>query len=298
MNKIGFVDTFDGVQQFFMDIITKSIDPNAIVDNVNPDVLIFSDALFGNRNQFITSARHRIFYTGENSEWLGTNLSDYEYDTAFTFDHREDERHIRLPLWMLNIHYLSTRYGYTLDDLVTRSSPIRSDLSTRKFCGYVQRNPDCFYRNRAFDRISAEVSQIDAGGPHKNNIGYVIPRDDKGILRKFEWLQNYKFSLAYENSSTPGYATEKILEAYVGKTVPIYWGSPTIEMDFNQAAFINRHAFVTEEDFINEIKRVHSDANRYEEYYSQPLMTLYHKAKYSNQLIKIRNRLKEILNAS
>lgn len=292
MNKIGFVDTFDGVQQFFMDIINR-IDPAAVIDNEKPDILIFSDSLFGHRNRLITSARHRIFYTGEN---VAADPNVYKFDTAFTFDHIEDDNHIRLPLWMLNIHYLTTRYQLSMDNLIYRKSN-HIDIFNRKFCGYVQRNPGCEYRNRAFDRISSEVSRIDAGGPHKNNIGYVIPRDDKGILRKFEWLQNYKFSLAYENSSTAGYITEKVLEAYIGNTVPIYWGSPTVEMDFNQAAFINRHSFISEEHFLDEIRITNENSERYKDYYYQPLMIEYHKAKYFNQLIKIRAKLREILNA-
>lgn len=61
---------------------------------------------------------------------------------------------------------------------------------------------------------------------------------------KIETLSNYKFSLAYENmSGANGYITEKIFDALVAKTVPVYWGAENIEKYVDQKAFIDRRIF-------------------------------------------------------
>ena len=42
-------------------------------------------------------------------------------------------------------------------------------------------------------------------------------------------LWNSMFSICVENSSNKGYHTEKIIDAFLSKTVPIYWGCPNLE---------------------------------------------------------------------
>ena len=42
-------------------------------------------------------------------------------------------------------------------------------------------------------------------------------------------LWNSMFSICVENSSNRGYHTEKIIDAFLSKTVPIYWGCPNLE---------------------------------------------------------------------
>jgi hypothetical protein len=42
-------------------------------------------------------------------------------------------------------------------------------------------------------------------------------------------LWNSMFSICVENSSNRGYHTEKIIDAFLSKTVPVYWGCPNLE---------------------------------------------------------------------
>ena len=44
------------------------------------------------------------------------------------------------------------------------------------------------------------------------------------IERKSEGLNNYCFSISIENSVSRGYFTEKLLDCFAARTVPIYWG--------------------------------------------------------------------------
>ena len=42
-------------------------------------------------------------------------------------------------------------------------------------------------------------------------------------------LWNSMFSICIENSTNKGYHTEKVIDAFLSKTIPIYWGCPNLE---------------------------------------------------------------------
>ena len=66
-----------------------------------------------------------------------------------------------------------------------------------------------------------------------NNIG------TDGVESKLDFLRDYKFSIAFENTESEGYTTEKIVDAYKARSIPIYWGNPKITEEFNPDSFIN-----------------------------------------------------------
>jgi hypothetical protein len=55
--------------------------------------------------------------------------------------------------------------------------------------------------------------------------GHHIVTDINGKKRLWDSM----FSICVENSSNRGYHTEKIIDAFLSKTVPIYWGCPNLE---------------------------------------------------------------------
>ena len=60
---------------------------------------------------------------------------------------------------------------------------------------------------------------------------------------KHDLLGQYKFTIAFENTAYPGYVTEKIIDAMVAGSVPIYLGAPDIGNHVPQNAFIDASAF-------------------------------------------------------
>jgi len=46
--------------------------------------------------------------------------------------------------------------------------------------------------------------------------------------RKLRVMNNYKFSLCFENCAFPGYVTEKIFDCFLSSCIPIYFGAPDI----------------------------------------------------------------------
>lgn len=52
-------------------------------------------------------------------------------------------------------------------------------------------------------------------------------------------LWNSMYSICIENSSNKGYHTEKIIDAFLSKTIPIYWGCPDLEeLGYNPEGYI------------------------------------------------------------
>lgn len=60
---------------------------------------------------------------------------------------------------------------------------------------------------------------------------------------KHDLLRHYKFTIAYENTAYPGYVTEKIIDAMVAASVPLYMGAPDIYEQVPAEAFIDVRSF-------------------------------------------------------
>ena len=64
---------------------------------------------------------------------------------------------------------------------------------------------------------------------------------------KHELLSRYKFTITYENTAYPGYVTEKVIDAIVAGSVPVYMGAPDIVEQLPAEAFIDARAFSSPE---------------------------------------------------
>jgi hypothetical protein len=188
----------------------------------------------------------RIFVTGENVS-PDFNISDY----AIAFDPITfGDRYCRLPLFRL--------YHDAYACLTAARPPANQVLAGKRgFCAYVMSNvrDSADERVRLFEALS-RYKTLDSGGRWRNNVGG--PVDDKLAFQK-----NYKFVLAIENSSTPGYLTEKFAEAAQADAVPIYWGDPTVAETFNPGAFVNCHDFDTPEAVAQHVAEIDNDDKRY-----------------------------------
>lgn len=254
--RLGFTDTFFGLADtFFTDLLSQRY--NVIRDDVNPEVLIFGDENFGQNNvNYDPNKTFKLFFTGENRRFW-----HYKCHAGVTFDHIDDPLHFRLPLYVPVIWGLQTEHKYPFLD--NNLLDVREKTS---FCSFVNKNASSQKRIEFFHKLSA-YKKIDAGGPVLNNTGTQVgpkPRD------KIDFLSTRKFNLCFENSSHAGYVTEKIVDAFYAKTIPIYWGSPTVEVDFNPEAFLNWHDYGDDEKFIQRIIEVDNNDELYYHMLSQP----------------------------
>jgi hypothetical protein len=123
-------------------------------------------------------------------------------------------------------------------------------------------NPNCKERNYFFHELS-NYKIVDSGGRFLNNTG--LP-----VENKMEFIKDYKFVIAFENSSYPGYTTEKLIEPFLVNSIPIYWGNPVVGKDFNTKSFINIEDVSQFDGAIKKIIELDNDDEKYLAMLNQP----------------------------
>lgn len=258
--KLGFTDTHDHLAAFFNHVLSMRYDVE-IVKDAEPDFLIFGDRNFGTDNlNFDKDKVTKIFYTGENQR-----PEDYECHYAITFDHNYYPWHYRLPLFVIYLWALKNVHKSKYDKNYMLKPEIKKKTG---FCSFVVKNSKPKERRIFYNKLT-EYKKIDSGGALFKN----IEGDLEGEVAKIEFLSSRKFNLCFESYSYPGYATEKILHSYLAGSVPIYWGSETIESDFNPKSMINVHNFAEYSDAIEYIKKIDESDGHYEWMVNQPKFT-------------------------
>lgn len=239
--KLFFTDFwpgFDYEDNYFTRLLAEDHDIELTADN--PDFLIYS--VWGTR--FERYKCMRIWFTGENIR------PDFrQCDWAFSFDHSDDPRNYRLPLYAL------------FDDVEKLARPRDIDAlinSKTGFCNFLYSNPGPKERIEFFRKLST-YKKVDSGGRVMNNLGYRVPD-------KMEFLSRYKFTLAFENGNYPGYTTEKLFEPLLVGSLPVYWGNELAGLDFNPASFLHRKDFPSDEAMIEHIIEIDRDDALYRKY--------------------------------
>ena len=205
-------------------------------DLAKADLLVFGDF----SNDHWAYSGKKVYLTGENM------LPDFDQcDLAFTPAETPDEpRAVRLPL-----------YAQVLDDAAELIRPEGYDatphLGRPGFCSFVVSNGLCRTRNRIFKAIHRR-RPVASGGRHFNNTGGPVP-DKMGFLRGF------RFNIACENSRSPGYITEKLIDPILAGSVPVYWGAPDVLRDFDPRCMINASDYATLDELADAVLRVDAD---------------------------------------
>lgn len=210
------------------------------IDKEHPDYLFYS--CFGNEHLFYEDCI-RIFWSDENI-MPDLNICDY----ALSLSNLQcDDRTFRKYSGFL----------YRKDSHLVLPVLKEEALLNRKFCNFVYSNNTCAvpYRELFFKTLSG-YKRIDSGGAFLNNMG-------KKVGDKQQFLHEYKFTLAIENSSMPGYVTEKILEPFMAQSLPLYWGSPTVSSDYNPNSFVNLMNYSSMEEAVEEVIRLDKDDAAY-----------------------------------
>ncbi len=194
----------------------------------------------------------RIFVPGENI-LPDFNISDYALGyTNLSFG----DRNLRLPLFRL--------YKPVYERLLLPPPPVDDLLRAKTgFCAFVaSSSAGDPARQRIVDLLNA-YKRVDNGGRWLNNVGGPVPN-------KHAFQARYKFAIAFENASTPGYTTEKIADAFASNAVPIYWGDPDVAQDFNPEAFVNCHDFGSLEEVVACVREIDCDEARYRRMLAAP----------------------------
>ena len=262
--KLGFAYSFSTAENFFIEALGRRFDVTR--DDKNPDYLIYGDMnphqsfyadVHYNWSQYTNPNMVTISYSGEN---VPPPLDRANFCMGYT--PINSPRHYHLPLYVIDM-WGAVIEGWTDDyyQLVGLSHDYEKEYDSRKFCSFVVSNPRQEMRNRAFYFVN-EYKRVDSAGPHLNNMGQVLPREK--LHYKLDFLNEYRFNICFENGSAPGYVTEKLFNALQVKTMPIYWGSPTVGRDFNTRAFINASDHGDFNKLVDYVRHLDSPAGKQE----------------------------------
>jgi hypothetical protein len=127
-----------------------------------------------------------------------------------------------------------------------------------KFCIFVVSNPSNPVRNRFFEKLS-EYKSVDSYGKYANN----MPNEEY----TFDKIEKYKFMICFENKAKDEYFTEKLMNAYLGGAIPIYWGCTNIKDYVNGEAMQLLESEEKMDELIERIKELDKNEEKYREAY-------------------------------
>ena len=240
MVKINFVDfwgDFNKKDNFITCVLSKKYE---VVISDNPDYLFYGTFGYSHLNYNCV----KIMFIGEN---IAPDFNLCDYALGFDYIHFGD-RYMRLPLYCTYDCFAS---------LTKMNLPSDKTLLDRKFCSMVvSNNRHASPHRERFFKLLSEYKQVDSGGKLWNNVG-------GPVVDKLEFVSQYKFNIAFENSAVHGYTTEKIMEPMTVNTLPIYWGNPMVYKDFNADSFVNVNDFTSMEDAVQHIVDLDNDDTKY-----------------------------------
>jgi hypothetical protein len=234
------------------------------IECVNPgdsrtDILFAS--VFGKRERVESCpARVKVLFSGES--WTNKTYSQYKseyienhYDLILHFDETDESRkRQRFPLWLLYVPKYNMNDAS--DNLITYVNKMRSmNMNNKKriFGSCIARHDPTGMRGKISNEIN-KYGKMEYVGRWRN--------DDKpkiGPLRKdkLEYLRNVIYSVCAESHCDPHYCSEKIFEAFMGGTIPIYWSKDILA----EKSILKRDSYCIYDEF--EITEMMKDNEKY-----------------------------------
>ena len=216
----------------------------------------------------------KIFYSAEflhtggiDKKWQ--RFSDHcvnEVDLAIGYDNIELPNYVRFPLWMIHL----VQPEMTFEDLKKRIEEInapewRLNRDRSSFAVQISHHDINGNRKILIDLLNT-IDKVTCAGKFMNTTDELKTKynDDKWL-----YLKKFKFNICPENVSAKGYVTEKILDAFVGGCIPIYWGGGKkewVESDiFNPEAFLY-YEEGKEQELVAKVKELWTNEESYEEF--------------------------------
>ena len=171
------------------------------------------------------------------------------------------------------------------------------NMTKRKFCNFVYKDnkkklEGVRLRGKFFELLN-KYKHVDAPGKVHNNMKDAIsPREGNWHAGKLDFIKDYKFTIAFENSNTDEYTTEKLPDALFTHSIPIYFGNPKVGLEYNKKAFIHVNDYNTLEDVVKKVIELDNDDDAYMAMLNEPPL-LYPEYDYNEELAKFLTKIIE-----
>jgi len=255
--KIWFTDFWPewNEEDFISPILKNHFE--LISDRNNPDVVFHS--IFGGQETPKYKCK-KILFLGENKrpEQYGSNYS-------ISFDPHSNINY-RLPLWQVYI----LRKPELKERLYNRLNWKEEEF--KKWCSFTVSNSANFIRNSVYQQLH-NYKHTESYGRYLTNNSALLEYSKGRYWRDAKdeyFLKNpHKWMIAYENSPYRFYCTEKLMDAFLVGSMPIYCGDPRVGEDWNKEAFLD----MTRGFDFDKIKKMDQDPGLFKSVYEQPIFT-------------------------
>ena len=269
----GFIENTDPNKfSFFQKIFESAFNEEISVGNFDEsDILfesVFSDKTYINDKKW----KYTIFFNGEsqeriivdtfkNNRYRLSKIPDYNIILTGKFTNKSIKT-INTPL------FISYIYSNNYLHLLQNPSP-RVLVPKKNICAVIS-NSNCPKRNYFLDKLQ-KIVRIDYAGNFRNNTPKIPGAYNSNEILNF--YSQYKFVICLENTKQETYITEKIINGFLAKTIPIYWGSDNIYDYFNKERFINIQNLSETKinKAIREIISIITDDSKYLEMVNKPI---------------------------
>lgn len=262
----GFWNSFNKENNMFTQIIKQKFDIE-LTDN-NPDFVICSP--LGKPYDYMRFACPRIMFTGE---FLSADFNAIDYFIGF--DRIEfGDRNYRYPLFLYN----EDNGVFKNSEPLSRKQAIEILTNKKYFCNYIFGHDTAIGKREEILYKLLEYKRVECAGKHKNN----MPSNERLTIRtKHSFMKQCKFSISAESVCYPGFTSEKLGDAFVNRTIPIYYGDPTVGEVFNKNAFVNCHDYQNIQDAVNKVIEIDKSDEQYIEMLCQ---CKYNDPNYENKM--------------
>lgn len=229
--KISYINWWSNNSEQLLHKIIKYHFGNIQLITYPDDTDIIISSCFGDiKNVERSSARCKIFYTGENVEFYPPYNNDrllYDaFDLIIGFKQTDIYRkQINFPLWLWLYSFDKSYYYYEKGDNVLTFIDNHHKINMKKHksnnVALIARHDKGGQRKLIADEVSKYYS-INYPSTFRHNspkINFLMGN----WIDKVNYLSDYKYNICPENSKGEGYFTEKIFNALESGTIPIYW---------------------------------------------------------------------------
>jgi hypothetical protein len=231
---------------YFTDFININIGQVKLVNyNENPDILIAS--VCGNINIIKNSnAKCKLFFYGENLNryppYNNEQLLLDTFDLIVGFKETNiEKKQIRFPLWLMYYKFYNYTPEYNLINYIENKYKDNKSKTKSIFATLVARHDREGQRSKICNEIenhnktnSNSNNKIMYPGTFRNNTNTIGTSSDD----KINYISQSIYNICPENSVFEGYFTEKIIQAFEGGTIPLYWA-----IDLPEKGLINENKY-------------------------------------------------------
>jgi len=227
---------------YFTDFINTNIGNVKLIDYTdNPDILIAS--INGDINIVKNSkAKCKLFYYGENLNrfhpYNNEQLLIDTFDLIVGFKYTNlEKKQIRFPLWLMYYKFYNYKQEYNLIDYIEtkykeNKKTEHKKISTTLIC----RHDRGGQRTKIYNEIvKNNYCNIYCPGIFNHN---TIDKLGLKVEDKINYIAKSIYNICPENSAFEGYFTEKIIHAFEGGTIPLYWA-----IDLPEKGLLNEHKY-------------------------------------------------------